>query len=102
MQNCDNQGLQLHPLSLAYRLSVVGATHCPRRRPPRKKEISWQAVYYHFQKWSADGSLERVWQHSVETIRQDLDLSQLNLDGSHALAKKGGESVAYQHRKRAK
>lgn len=67
-----------------------------------KKEISWQAVYYHFQKWSADGSLERVWQHSVETIRKDLDLSQLNLDGSHALAKKGGESVAYQHRKRAK
>jgi len=35
-------------------------------------------------------------------IRNDLDLSRLNLDGSHALAKKGGESVAYQHRKRAK
>lgn len=26
----------------------------------------------------------------------DLDLSQLNLDGSHAIAKKGGEGVAYQ------
>jgi transposase len=26
----------------------------------------------------------------------------LNLDGSHTLAKKGGDSVAYQHRKRAK
>lgn len=26
----------------------------------------------------------------------------MNLDGSHAIAKKGGESVAYQHRKRAK
>ena len=34
--------------------------------------------------------------------KTDLDLTQLNLDGSHALAKKGGESVAYQHRKRAK
>ncbi|HIC86186.1 MAG TPA: hypothetical protein EYP06_07835 [Desulfobacterales bacterium] len=32
----------------------------------------------------------------------DLDLSQLNLDGSHTIAKKGGESVAYQGRKRAK
>ena len=31
-----------------------------------------------------------------------LDLSELNLDGSHALAKKGGESVAYQGRKKAK
>jgi hypothetical protein len=29
-------------------------------------------------------------------------LTQLNLDGSHGLAKKGGDSVAYQHRKRAK
>jgi len=29
-------------------------------------------------------------------------LEQLNLDGSHALAKKGGESVAYQGRKKAK
>jgi len=35
-------------------------------------------------------------------VQSDLDLSQLTLDGSHALAKKGGESVAYQGRKRAK
>ena len=69
---------------------------------PGKKELSWQAVYYHFQKWSGDGSLQRVWAQSIQTIQDDLDLSQLNLDGSHAIAKKGGESVAYQHRKRAK
>jgi transposase len=69
---------------------------------PGKKELSWQAVYYHFQKWSGDGSLQRVWEQSIQTIQDDLDLSQLNLDGSHAIAKKGGESVAYQHRKRAK
>ncbi len=31
-----------------------------------------------------------------------MNLSELNLDGSHAIAKKGGESVAYQRRKRAK
>jgi transposase len=69
---------------------------------PDKKEISWQAVYYHFQKWSGDGSWERVWQNSLPTIQDEMDLSQLNLDGSHAIAKKGGESVAYQGRKRAK
>jgi transposase len=81
----------------------VGAVaDCSLTTRRRKKENSWQAVYYHFQKWSADGSLERVWEHSIATIDQDLDLSQLNLDGSHAIAKKGGESVAYQHRKRAK
>jgi transposase len=65
-------------------------------------EPSWQAVYDHWRQWSADGSLERVWQQSILIIRQDLDLQQMNLDGSHAIAKKGGESVAYQARKRAK
>lgn len=59
-------------------------------------------MYYHFQKRSADGTLQRVWEHSIQTIQADLDLAQLNLDGSHAIAKKGGESVAYQPRKRAK
>jgi transposase len=69
---------------------------------PRKKEISWDAIYYHFCKWSRDGSLERVWQSSIMTIAVDLNLSELNLDGSHTIAKKGGESVAYQGRKKAK
>jgi transposase len=65
----------------------------------RRGEPSWQAVYDHWRIWSTDGSLERVWQQS---IAPELDLQQMNLDGSHAIAKKGGESVAYQARKRAK
>jgi transposase len=36
------------------------------------------------------------------TIAPDLNLSELNLDGSHAIAKKGGEAVSYQGRKKAK
>lgn len=36
------------------------------------------------------------------TISEQLNLSELNLDGTHAIAKKGGESVAYQGRKKAK
>jgi transposase len=44
----------------------------------------------------------RVWQKSIETIQYLLNLSELNLDGSHAIAKKGGASVAYQGRKKAK
>lgn len=35
-------------------------------------------------------------------IADRLNLSELNLDGSHVIAKKGGESVAYQGRKKAK
>lgn len=102
MQNSTLQGLQLPPVPSPHGLSVAAVTARTHWRPSRKKEISWQAVYYHWHKWSADGSLERVWQHSIQLIRSDLDVSRLNLDGSHALAKKGGESVAYQHRKRAK
>ena len=74
----------------------------PDQHDPDKKEISWHAIYYHFRKWSRDGSLERVWQGSIMTISKDLNLSELNLDGSHVLAKKGGESVAYQGRKKGK
>jgi transposase len=81
---------------------VVAVTDGGIPQRPGKKELSWQAVYYHFQKWSADGSLQRVWEQSIQTIQDELNLAQLNLDGSHTIAKKGGESVAYQHRKRAK
>ena len=102
MPNCVGQGLQLHSVSLAHRLSVGAIADCTVAKRPPKKEISWQAVYYHFQKWSADGSLARIWEQSLQTIQADLDVSHLNLDGSHVLAKKGGESVAYQQRKRAK
>ena len=68
----------------------------------RRNEPSWQAVYDHWSRWSSDGSWERVWQASIVTVEDDLDLQQMNLDGSHAIAKKGGESVAYQARKKAK
>ena len=77
-------------------------TNRGRQRRFRKKEISHDAIYYHFRKWSKDGSLEKVWQGSIVVIMDALNLSELNLDGSHAIAKKGGESVAYQRRKRAK
>lgn len=67
-----------------------------------KKEISYDAVYYHFRKWSRDGSLRKVWEHSIMRISSALNLSEINLDGSHVIAKKGGEEVAYQGRKKAK
>jgi len=69
---------------------------------PDKKEISYDAIYYHFRKWSRDGSLQNVWEHSIMTIAPALNLSEINLDGSHVIAKKGGQAVAYQGRKKAK
>ena len=93
--------LQLHPVLVAYRVPMGGVTDC-NTAGRRKKEISYSAVYLHFARWSRDGSFKQVWQHSLLTIRDALDLSELNLDGTHSFAKKGGESVAYQGRKKGK
>lgn len=63
---------------------------------------SWKSVYYHFQKWSKDGSWDRVWQILLSTNKKSLDMSNVQLDGTHTLAKRGGTSVGYQGRKKAK
>ena len=73
-----------------------------KQNNPSKKEISYQAVYYHFRKWSRDGSLKKVFEVSTKTIGELLNLSEINFDGSHTISKKGGESVKYQGRKKAK
>jgi hypothetical protein len=97
------QGVQLQLIPTAYWLSVGAITHRQGRRR-RKKDLSYHAVYHHYRKWSRDGSLERLFQHSILTLhrQQPLDLHHLNVDGSHTIAKKGGEEVAYQERKKAK
>ena len=72
------------------------------RTTQKKKEISHDAVYYHFRKWSRDGSFENLWKASIMAIESDLNLSELNLDGSRIIAKNGAEAVAYQGHKRTK
>jgi transposase len=57
--------------------------------PDGTPEGTYQIPSYHFRKWSRDGSLQRLFDASVMTIRGDLNLSELNLDGSHSAAKKG-------------
>ena len=52
-------------------------------------EASYQVPYYHFRKWSRDGSMQRLFDASIRTIRGALNLSELNLDGSHSAAKQG-------------
>jgi len=72
------------------------------KKAPDKKELSYHTVFYHYSKWSKDGSFEAVFNKSIEEIKEDLDLSAITLDGTHTIAKKGGEKVAYQGRKKAK
>jgi transposase len=76
----------------------------PDPEDPTSPEISYHAIYYHYRKWCRDGSLEAVWVNSIDELELNelLDLTHVNLDGTHTLAKKGGDSAVYQQRKRAK
>lgn len=65
-------------------------------------EISWQSIYYYFNKWSKDGSFKRVWIALLAANKSGLDLSSIQLDGSHTPAKNGGAAVGYQGRKSCK
>lgn len=62
----------------------------------------WQTVYYYFHKWSKDGSFKRAWINLLSSNKRSLDLSSVQLDGSHTPAKRGGEAVGYQGRKAAR
>lgn len=89
--------------AIFYRLK----TGCQWRELPvsffcRKIVISWNTVYYYFNKWSKIGLWEKVWIKMLSNNKAKLDLSSIQLDGSHTVAKNGGEAVKYQFRKRAK
>lgn len=63
---------------------------------------SWQSVYHYFSKWCKDGSWHRLWIAILNLYRDLLDMSSVEFDGSHTLAKRGGQQVGYQGRKKAK
>ena len=88
--------------AILYRLK----SGCQWRELPMKQffrtSYKWQSVYYQFQRWSKDGSWENVWKRVLEKHKSRLDLSSIQLDGSHTPSKRGGEAVAYQGRKKCK
>jgi transposase len=73
-----------------------------RRDEHNQPEMSWQVPRYHFYKWSKDGSLERLFQAGILKIRYELNLSILNLDGSHSAAKKGAKRSLIRDARRQK
>lgn len=90
-------------LAIFYRLK----TGCQWRQLPTKeffsdKILSWNTVFYHFNRWSKDGSWRTVWIELLKANRHCLNLSSLELDGSHTPVKRGGQAVGYQGRKACK
>lgn len=67
-----------------------------------RKATSWNSVFYYFAKWSKDGSWYRLWTAVLKIYKSILDMSSTALDGSHTPAKRGGQAVGYQGRKKAK
>ena len=57
--------------------------------------LTWQGVYYHFYTWSKQGAWKRLWVSLLRLPRRLLDLSSVQLDGSHTPAKNGGTAVGY-------
>jgi len=85
---------------ILYRLK----TGCQWRELPTKQfftqqVLTWQGVYYHFNEWVKDGSWQKVWISILKGNRKSLDLSCIQLDGSHTAAKNGGDAIGYQGRK---
>ena len=64
--------------------------------------IGWNAVYYHYRKWCLSDTLKHSWITFLKQHKKELDLSSVDLDGSHTPALRGGAEVEYQGRKKRK
>ena len=88
--------------AILYRLK----TGCQWRQLPMKQffriKYEWDSVYHHFQKWSKDGSWKNIWRILLSKHKHLLDMSSIQLDGTHTPAKRGGSAVGYQGRKKSK
>lgn len=59
------------------------------------KVLSYGAVYHHYNKWSKSGEWKSMWVRLLDKHRHELDMSSVDLDGSHTAALRGGEEVGY-------
>lgn len=100
----NNTKVKLHQVikAILYRLK----TGCQWREIPMKQffriKYNWNSVYTHYRKWCKDGSWSKIWQILLTKYKSQLDMSSVQLDGTHTPAKRGGEKVGYQGRKKSK
>ena len=67
----------------------------PTRQFFTRKVLGWNSVFYYFNKWSKANYWRAMWIHVLTQDRQYLDLSSIELEGSHTPAKNGGDAVGY-------
>jgi len=66
------------------------------------ESLTWNSVYYHYRKWCLSDTLKHSWIDFLKSHKKSLDLSSVDLDGSHTPAIRGGDQVEYQGRKKRK
>ncbi|MBB3185912.1 transposase [Microbacter margulisiae] len=64
--------------------------------------LHYKTVFGYFRTWCKSGVLQQIWFGLLNKYRASLDMSSVDLDGSHTPALRGGEQVAYQGRKKRK
>lgn len=66
------------------------------------KVLHYKTVYGHFRKWCKKGEWQKVWTTLLSRYKSFLDMSSIDLNGSHTTALRGGECQSYQGRKKRK
>lgn len=64
--------------------------------------LHYKTVYGHFRKWPRNGEWKNVWSIILECYKSSLDMSSMDLDGSHITPLRGRECCGYQERKKRK
>lgn len=67
-----------------------------------KEKLSYKTVFGHYRKWCKTGAWKACWIEILKENKSKLNLSSCDFDGSHTPAKRGGEEVDYQPRKKTK
>lgn len=89
--------------AILYKLKTGCQWRClPVRQFFAHEALSWSGVYHHFNAWRKDGSWKKLWGTLLQLHRARLDLSSVQLDGSHTRTHCGGAAIGYQGRKAAR
>lgn len=89
--------------AILYKLKTgVQWNQLPVRALFSKVVLSWQSVYHHYRKWCLSGTWKDCWTDFLRRHGTELDLSSVDLDGSHTPAIRGGDGAGYQGRKKRK
>lgn len=76
--------------------------HLPMQECSPEHQICWQTAYYHFRRLVEHDVWQSLWIRLLALHKQYLSTTIVQLDGSHTIAKGGGEFLGYQGRKKAR